>query len=102
LPWVTTVNYWSVQVRGEYTRFVVSVPRGTPDTPGGRFRYVRESGSVGLDIDEDGQPERLGRTASVSFRTHTSVAIAVPPGMRGVGDVDGVMNEQSPGWPRPG
>ena len=102
LPWVTTVNYWSVQVRGEYTRFAVSVPRGTPDTAGARFRYVRDSGTVTLDIDGDGEGERLGRTTPVSFRTHTSVAIAVPPGMRGVGDVDGVMNEQSSGWPRPG
>jgi hypothetical protein len=102
MPWVTTVNYWSVQVRGEYTRFAVSVPRGTPDRPGARLRYVRDSGVVSLDIDGDGSGERLGRTSRVSFRTHTSVAIAVPPGMRGVGDVDGVMNEQSPGWPHPG
>lgn len=101
-PWVTTVNYWSAQVRGEYTRFTVSVPRGTPDEPGARLRYVRDSGTVGLDIDDDGTAERLGRTSRVSFRTHASVAIAVPPGKRGVGDVDGVMTEQSPGWPRPG
>ncbi len=102
LPWVTTVNYWSVDVRGEYSRFVVSVPRGTPDTPGARFRYVRESGVARLDIDEDGRGERLGSTSHVSFRTNTSVAIAVPPGSRGVGDVDGVMTEQSAGWPRAG
>ena len=102
LPWVTTVNYWSAQVRGEYTRFAVSVPRGTPETPGARFRYVRDSGAVTLDIDEDGRTERLGKTSRVSFRTHTSVAIAVPPGMRGVGDVDGMMTEQSAGWPHPG
>ena len=102
LPWVTTVNYWSVQVRGEYSRFVVTVPRGTPDSAGARFRYVRDSGTVSLDLDEDGERERLGRTSRLSFRTHTSVAIAVPSGMRGVGDVDGVMNERSPGWPHPG
>lgn len=101
-PWVTTVNYWDVGVRGEYERFAVGVPRGTPDDPGARFRYVRTDNTVSLDIDEDGTPERLGRSTSISFRTHTSVAIAVPPGPRGVGDVDGTMDERSAGWPRPG
>ncbi len=101
-PWVTTINYWQVQVRGEYTRFVVSVPRGTPDTPGARFRYVRTNSTATLDVDGDGSAETLGRTGRVSFRTHTSVAIAVPPGMRGVGDVDGVRDEKSGGWPEPG
>jgi len=100
--WVTTVNYWQVEIAGEYTRFVVSVPRGTPDTPGARFRYVRTDDTVTLDVDEDGSAETLGRTGRVRFRTHTSVAIAVPPGMRGVGDVDGVRDERSSGWPDPG
>jgi hypothetical protein len=101
-PWVTTINYWQVQVRGEYTRFVVSVPRGTPDTPGARFRYVRNGGTVTLDVDGDGTAETLGQDGRVRFRTHTSVAIAVPPGMRGVGDVNGVMDERSAGWPEAG
>lgn len=101
-PWVTTINYWQVQVRGEYTRFTVSVPRGTPDTPGGRFAYVRDGATVRLDVTGDGTREVLGRTSRVSFETNTSVAIAVPPGMRGVGDVDGVQDEQSPGWPDAG
>jgi hypothetical protein len=101
-PWVTTINYWQVQVRGEYTRFVVSVPRGTPDTPGARFRYVRNGGTATLDVDSDGTAETLGQDGRVRVRTHTSVAIAVPPGLRGVGDVDGVMDERSAGWPDPG
>ncbi len=101
-PWVTTVNYWEVEVRGEYNRFAVSVPRGTPDTPGARFTYVRDSGTVALDLDDDGTEERLGRTTRISFRAQTSVAIAVPPKPRGVGDVDGKMEEKSPGWPHPG
>lgn len=101
-PWYLTVNYWQVQVRGEYSRFAVSVPRGTPDTPGARFQYVRDTGTVSLDVDGDGSRERLGQTTRVRFRTHTSVAIAVPPGPRGVGDVDGNRDERSPGWPDPG
>lgn len=101
-PWLTTVNYWQVQVRGEYTRFAVSVPRGTPDSPGARLQYVRDDGEVSLDVDGDGSAETLGRTQRVAFRTHTSVAIAVPPGPRGVGDVDGNADERSAGWPAPG
>jgi hypothetical protein len=101
-PWITTVNYWETEVRGEYNRFAVSVPRGTPDTPGARFKYVRDSGTVSLDLDEDGSEERLGRTTRISFRVQTSVAIAVPPKPRGVGDVDGTMDEKSSGWPYPG
>ncbi len=101
-PWVTTVNYWEAEVRGEYNRFAVSVPRGTPDSPGARFTYVRDKGTVSLDFDEDGNDERLGRSTRVSFQAQTSVAIAVPPKPRGVGDVDGTMDEKSPGWPNPG
>ncbi|WP_302080968.1 DUF7286 family protein [Salinibaculum rarum] len=101
-PWVTTVNYWHVEVRGEYDLFAVSVPRGTPDTPETRLRYVRHSDTVSLDLDEDGREERLGKSTRISFRTQTSVAIAVPPGPRGVGDVDGTMDERSSGWPEPG
>jgi hypothetical protein len=100
--WFATANYWEVQVRGEYARFAVSVPRGSPVTPGGHFRYVRDGQPVEFDVDSDGAPERLGRGTRVSFRTHSSVAVAVPSGVRGVGDVDGQMDERSPGWPDPG
>lgn len=101
-PWVMTVNYWEVQVRGEYARFTVSVPYGTPDTAGARLLYVRDENAVSLDVDGDGSGERLGHTNRVDFRTHTSVAIAVPPKPRGVGDKDGNADERSAGWPRPG
>ncbi|MFC7134140.1 hypothetical protein ACFQJ3_13500 [Salinibaculum sp. GCM10025337] len=100
--WYLTVNYWEVEVAGEYARFVVSAPRGTPDEPGATLRYVRDGTPVALDVDDDGAAERLGAGTRVSFRTHTSVAVAVPPGSRGVGDVDGQMTETSPGWPTPG
>jgi hypothetical protein len=100
--WYATVNLWRVEVAGEYARFTVRVPRGTPDDPGAQLHYVREEGTVTLDIDGDGTGERLGRTTRVSFRTGTEVAIAVPPGPQGVGDVDGQAREESPGWPEPG
>jgi len=100
--WYATANLWDVQVAGEYARFTVRVPRGTPDDPGGAFRYVRDAGTVRLDVDGDGVGERLGETTRLSFRTRTTVAIAVPPGPQGVGDVDGQAIEESAGWPVPG
>jgi hypothetical protein len=100
--WYATVNLWRVEVAGEFPRFTVRVPRGTPDRPGAQFHYVRETGAVRLDVDGDGAPERIGNTTRVSFRTGTEVAVAVPPGPQGVGDVDGETDETSPGWPEPG
>jgi hypothetical protein len=100
--WYLTVNYWEIRVAGEYARFAVSVPRGSATAPGGRFTYVRDGESVELDVDRDGAKETVGSAPRVSFETHTSVAIAVPPKPRGVGDKDGQMNEASPGWPTAG
>jgi hypothetical protein len=100
--WYATVNLWQVRVAGEYARFTVRVPRGTPDVPGGQFSYVRDAGTVELDVDGDGDCEVLGRATRLSFRTGTEVAIAVPPGPQGVGDVDGNAVETSAGWPEPG
>ncbi|RBI61260.1 hypothetical protein DMJ13_16220 [halophilic archaeon] len=95
--WYATINVWQVEVRGGYERFVVRAPNGTPDVPGGTT-YVREAGTVRVDVDGDGQRETVGRTTPVSFRTWTTVAVAVPPNRRGVGDVNGDADERSPGW----
>lgn len=100
--WYATVNLWRVEVAGEYARFTVRVPRGTPDLPGAQLHYVRDAGPVRLDVDGDGARELLGRSTRLSFRTGTEVAIAVPPGPQGVGDVDGQAIEESAGWPEPG
>jgi hypothetical protein len=100
--WYATVNVWTVEVRGAYARFVVRSPRGGPDAVGDRTRYVRDGGVVAVDVDEDGRPERLGRDDPVDFATGTVVAVAVPPGRAGVGDVDGNSDERSTGWPWPG
>jgi hypothetical protein len=99
--WYATVNVWTVEVRGSYARFVVRAPRGGP-AAGDATRYVRENATVGLDVDGDEEAERLGRNRPVRFRTGTVVAVAVPPGGDGVGDVDGRAVEASAGWPAPG
>lgn len=99
--WYATVNGWRAQARGEYARFAVIVPRGTPATPGAAMAYVRDGATVRLDVNGDGTAERLGTASRVSFRTDTWIGVAVPPGSPGVGDKDGVRNETSAGWPWP-
>jgi len=100
--WYATTNVWHVDVEGEYARFGVRASQGRPTTPGGEFRYVRDGESVTLDVDQDGQRERLGRATKVRFNVSATVPVVVPPGKTGVGDVDGVMVEKSAGWPDPG
>ncbi|MFB6235434.1 MAG: hypothetical protein ABEH91_08705 [Halopenitus sp.] len=95
--WYATVNAWRVDVAGTYHRFEL---RANTGPPGQQFRYVREAGAVAVEVGN--QSVLLGHTDPVSFETGTVVVIAVPPGPPGVGDVDGVRTETSPGWPCPG
>ncbi len=100
--WVATVNAWRVQVRGEYPRFSLTADVGPP---GEEFEYVRQTGTVTVDVGgdgPDGERVRLGTTDPVQFETETVVVVAVPAGPPGVGDVDGTRDETSPGWPCPG
>jgi len=91
--WVATVNAWRVEVRGEYPRFTLRADVGEPGRP---FEYVREEATVIVSVD--GDPIELGSTRPVAFETETIVAIAVPAGPPGVGDVDGTRDETSAGW----
>lgn len=95
--WYATTNAWTVRVRGAYARFALRTRRGAP---GGTLRYVRDGSTVRVDVDGDGERERLGYDERVAFETNTTVGVAVPPN-GGVGDVDGDVDERSPGWPRP-
>lgn len=100
--WYATVNGWSVTVRGEYQRFAVRSYAGAPDGAGGVVTYVRDGRAVTLDVDGDGEAERLGTSERIAFETETVVVVALPPGPAGVGDVDGDRDERSAGWPCPG
>lgn len=95
--WYATVNVWHVEVGGTYARFTLQARYGTPAS--GPVEYTRADRTVRVDVDDDGDPERLGRNAPVSFRTRTVVLVVVPPDGSGVGDVDGDADERSPGWP---
>lgn len=101
-PWYATVGIWSVKVRGEYHRFAVETTRRTPDATDPALRYVRDGGNVTLDVNGDGERELLGYADRVSFAVATGVVVVVPSGPPGVGDVDGQLDEESPGWPFPG
>ncbi|WP_276271139.1 DUF7286 family protein [Haloarcula litorea] len=101
-PWYATANVWWVTVEGEYARFAVTADHGTPTTPGARTTYVRDGDAVTLDVDGDGEPERLGRSSRLTFRASTGVVVVVGPNPRGVGDKDGVAVETSAGWPSAG
>ncbi|MGZ0748020.1 DUF7286 family protein [Haloparvum sp. AD34] len=94
--WYATVNAWRVDVAGAYPRFELRADTGPP---GQGFRYVREAGAVTVEVGN--QSVLLGHTDPVRFETGTVVVVAVPPGPPGVGDVDGVRTETSPGWPCP-
>ena len=90
--WYATVNGWKIDVDGEYARFAVSVPDGIGEEP---LTYQRDGSTVKFDVTGDGEQERLGEASRVSFTLTTYVVVVVPPGGSGVGDVDGVMFEES-------
>jgi hypothetical protein len=100
--WYATVNLWIVRVRGAYARFAVRTDRGRASAAGSETRYVREAGPVALDVDADGDDERLAWNDRITFASGTVVAVAVPPYGAGVGDAGGDIYETSPGWPAAG
>ncbi|WP_449271713.1 DUF7286 family protein [Halogranum amylolyticum] len=61
------------------------------------LQYVRDGSPVALDVDGDGETERLGRSERLSFET-TAVAVTAIPGGQWIGDVDGNVDERSAGW----
>jgi len=100
--WAATMNIWSVTVRGQYARFAVETPRRTPGAGDASLNYVRDGGNATLDVDGDDEEEVLGQASRVTFTARTAVVVVVPAGPTGVGDIDGVAMETSPGWPIPG
>ena len=95
--WYATANVWSVTVRGEYLRFTVRAYGRRSDGSGATLQYVRDGSPVTLDVDGDGDRERLGRSERLSFETR-AVAVTAVPGGSWVGDVDGNADERSAGW----
>lgn len=92
--WYATANVWYVETGGQYERFAVRTNRGDAV---GDTTYIRNGRAAWLEHSDE--TTRLGTADRVSFRTETAVVVVVPPGGRGVGDTDGVVDERSPGWP---
>lgn len=92
--WIATANVWYVEVGGTYERVAIHADRGNPQ---GQLVYVREGQTSW--IEHNGSSHRLGTADKISFSATTAVVVVVPPGPRGVGDTDGIMDERSPGWP---
>lgn len=92
--WYATTNVWYVESRGTYERFVVRADRGGPD---GDVTYIRDGRTARMDVGE--HDHRLGTATRISVEASTAVVVVVPPGGRGVGDTDGVVDERSAGWP---
>lgn len=97
-PWYATINVWYVRVRGVHPSLVVRA-RGT-GRPGPPTTYERDGRAVRVDVDGDGEHERLGRATRIGFDIETAVLVVVPPGGHGVGDIDGNADERT-GWPTP-
>jgi hypothetical protein len=92
--WYATANVWYVNVTGTYERFAVRSDRGSGS---GAVTYLRDGRAV--EISHRGQKRHVGSADRVSVQTRTAVIVVVPPGPRGVGNTDGTMIKESPGWP---
>jgi hypothetical protein len=92
--WYATANVWYVNVTGTYERFAVRSDRGSGS---GAVTYLRDGRAV--EISHRGQKRHVGSADRVSVQTRTAIIVVVPPGPRGVGNTDGTMIKESPGWP---
>lgn len=93
-------NVWINDVRGTYASFAVSAQTGSPVGPAA-VTYRLDGRPVALDVDADGERELLGWSRRVSFEFVVPVLVVVPPTPTGLGDRNGVADEQSPGWSNP-
>ena len=87
--WYLSVDFWQVQVKGEYGRFEVTANNSAPDSPK-TTTYIRQEMPVELEIA--GQERRVGQVDPINFSASTAVVIPVPGGTAypkpryGVGD----------------
>lgn len=92
--WYATANVWYVDVGGQYERFAVRANRSDATSA---VTYLRDGRAA--SVTHQGESIHLGSAERVSVRTRTAVVVVVPPGPRGVGNTDGEMTKESPGWP---
>lgn len=90
-PWIATVNLWHIEAEGRYVRMTLT----DPETG---LRYIRAGQPV--RVHADGEVHDLGVARRLHIDVETIIAAAVPPGPPGVGDVEGGLDERSPGFDR--
>jgi hypothetical protein len=88
-PWIATVNLWHIEAEGRYLQMTLY----DPETG---LRYVRAGQPV--RVHADGEVHTIGVARRLHIDVETVIAAAVPPGPPGVGDVEGGLDERSPGF----
>ncbi|HMB44215.1 MAG TPA: hypothetical protein VKL21_00185, partial [Candidatus Methanoperedens sp.] len=99
-PWIATVNMWSIDVEGEFVKFEVQDVDNEvhPDPIFGHEVqvYVREDVP---DVYDSVTGLSIGSNMPIKFYFTTGTFLIVPPGkIQGVGDKDGEIIEESPGY----
>ncbi|MCU4971433.1 hypothetical protein OB955_01590 [Halobacteria archaeon AArc-m2/3/4] len=90
--WYATVNFWSVDIQGEYARLEVSSTVGDPaDTD--RLTYVAEHSPVAVELS-DGSTVQVGKNEAVDFETETEVVVIMPGAVVQRGPVPAVADGQ--------
>ncbi|MBZ6493600.1 DUF7286 family protein [Natrinema longum] len=74
--WYITINFWRVDVAGEYARLEVSSTIGDP-SDSNRLTYVAEESPVEVELS-DGSSVQVGRNEAVDFETGTEVIVVMP------------------------
>ncbi len=94
-PWITTLNIWVVSVRGEYMYSGITDENSTVflDHNISKLSYTRKHEIVHDPFT--GEP--IGENTPLKFNFTTVIAIIVPPGPQGIGDLRSGMPIESSG-----
>ncbi|WP_207588366.1 DUF7286 family protein [Halomontanus rarus] len=74
--WYATVNFWTVDIQGEYARLEASSTIGDP-ADSSRLTYVAEHSPVEVELS-DGSTVQVGTNEAVDFETQTEVVVIMP------------------------
>ncbi|MCC4771208.1 hypothetical protein FXV91_13860 [Methanosarcina sp. DH2] len=102
--WIFTVNVWTYEVKGEYEMFTINdndnevIPKPYFGHKG--QMYVRKYSEIydPIKTDEQGYNLKLGTNTPIKFKFSGYAATVVGPGVKGVGDKEGGISEQSVGY----
>lgn len=90
--WLAQVNFWDVEIRGEYARFEVSSTVGDP-SHGDRLTYVREDHPIDVEV-HDGKAVYVGSNEAISFASQTEVVVMMPGQVVSTGSIPAVSDTE--------